>query len=54
MDLATYPQYIEPLRQEIEYIIEQEWLTQDDNGQYKVSKNSITKLKKLDSFIKES
>ncbi|KAJ3569656.1 hypothetical protein NP233_g4899 [Leucocoprinus birnbaumii] len=43
-NLAAYPSYIEPLRAEISSIIDEEgW-----------SKVSIEKMKKLDSFVKES
>jgi len=43
-NLATYSSYIEPLREEISTIVEAEgW-----------SKTSIEKMRKLDSFFKES
>jgi len=43
-NLATYASYIEPLREEISTIVEAEgW-----------SKTSIEKMRKLDSFFKES
>ena len=43
-NLATYPEYVQPLREEIEAVIqEQGW-----------SKASITKMTKLDSFVKET
>ncbi|KAF8691943.1 hypothetical protein AX14_002699 [Amanita brunnescens Koide BX004] len=43
-NLATYPEYVQPLREEVEAVIqEQGW-----------SKASITKMTKLDSFIKET
>ncbi|ORX92482.1 cytochrome P450 [Clohesyomyces aquaticus] len=47
-DLAEYPQYLEPLREEIETVIAEDgtWDTWD--------KNSYYKLKKLDSFMRES
>ncbi|EGN93634.1 hypothetical protein SERLA73DRAFT_189361 [Serpula lacrymans var. lacrymans S7.3] len=42
--LAAYPQYIQPLREEVEAIIEQEgW-----------SKNALVKMRKVDSFLKEA
>ncbi|CAL8578040.1 hypothetical protein XPA_003842 [Xanthoria parietina] len=44
-DLATYPDYVEPLREEIRN-------TADADGGW--HKSSYTKLRKLDSFIKES
>jgi hypothetical protein len=41
--LATYPEYVQPLREEIETVIqEQGW-----------SKASISEMTKLDSFVKE-
>ena len=43
-NLATYPEYVEPLREEIETVIqEQGW-----------SKASVSKMTKLDSFVKET
>ena len=43
-NLAAYPQYVQPLREEIEAVIqEQGW-----------SKASVTKMTKLDSFVKET
>jgi len=43
-DLATYTSYIEPLREEISVIVEAEgW-----------NKVSMEKMRKLDSFMKES
>ena len=43
-DLASMPEYIEPLREEVEPIIAEEGWT----------KNAITTMSKLDSFLKES
>jgi hypothetical protein len=43
-DLAAYPSYVPALREEIESVIEKEGLT----------KPAIGKMRKLDSFIKES
>ncbi|KAG2417906.1 hypothetical protein HFD88_001005 [Aspergillus terreus] len=43
-DLATYPEHIEPLRQELQEVLKGE----------PVNKENIQKLKKLDSFIRES
>uniref|UniRef100_A0A8H8CFF9 Cytochrome P450 n=1 Tax=Psilocybe cubensis TaxID=181762 RepID=A0A8H8CFF9_PSICU len=43
-DLATYPEYVEPMREEVERIIESEGWT----------KSSMGKMRKLDSFVKES
>lgn len=43
-DLASRPEYIEPIREEIESIISEEgW-----------SKPSVMKMRKLESFMKES
>lgn len=43
-DLASRPEYIEPIREEIESIIAEEgW-----------SKSSVMKMRKLESFLKES
>ncbi|KAI0481221.1 cytochrome P450 [Xylariaceae sp. FL0804] len=54
MDLATYPKYIPLLRQEIEDVIKEEGLEENDQGQIFFPKRALAKLKKLDSFIKES
>jgi cytochrome P450 len=43
-DLCANPQYIQPLREEIEEVI----------GEHGWTMSTISKLKKLDSFIKES
>ncbi|KAL6235269.1 hypothetical protein BDW75DRAFT_230452 [Aspergillus navahoensis] len=43
-DLASYPEHIEPLRKELQEVL---------NGE-KINKENIQKLKKLDSFIRES
>ena len=45
-NLAAYPEYQEPLREELEQVLAA------DNGV--LIKSSMTKLKKMDSFIKES
>lgn len=43
-NLAAYPEYVEPLRQEIEELVaSQGW-----------DKTTVTKLHKLDSFLKET
>ena len=43
-NLATYPEYVQPLREEIETVIqEQGW-----------SKASVAEMTKLDSFVKET
>ena len=43
-NLAVHPEYIEPLREEIESIVAKEGWT----------KASVSKMKKLDSFVKET
>lgn len=48
------PEYIEPLREEIAEVIKEDGVEKDENGQVFLSKSSMGKLKKLDSFIKES
>ncbi|KAI3542551.1 hypothetical protein CSPX01_06756 [Colletotrichum filicis] len=53
-DLLGRPEYIEPLREEIEEVIKEDGVEKDENGQVFLSKSSMGKLKKLDSFIKES
>ena len=45
-DLATYPEYIEPLREEFRQVMA------ESNGV--VDKNSLSKLHKMDSFLRES
>ncbi|KAK1658723.1 cytochrome P450 [Colletotrichum godetiae] len=53
-DLLGRPEYIEPLREEIAGVIKEDGVESDENGQVFLSKSSVGKLKKLDSFIKES
>ncbi|TVY85229.1 Cytochrome P450 monooxygenase ataF [Lachnellula suecica] len=48
-DLAAYPEYIPILREEIENVIEEEGFSDRQ-----LRKTSMAKLKKLDSFVKES
>jgi Cytochrome P450 len=43
-DLAVHPEYVQPLSEEIETIVAQEGWT----------KSTIMKMRKLDSFLKES
>ncbi|KAF8852075.1 cytochrome P450 monooxygenase [Acephala macrosclerotiorum] len=45
-DLAAHPEYITPLREELESVLK------EDGGV--LEKTSMTKLKKMDSFLKES
>ncbi|CAJ2506181.1 Uu.00g003110.m01.CDS01 [Anthostomella pinea] len=54
MDLATYPQHIEPLRQEIEQVLAEEGIEENADGHVVFPKPAMARLKKLDSFIKES
>lgn len=49
-----HPEYVQPLREEIEQVIAEEGWQVDESGQKYLSKSSLSKLKKLDSFIKES
>lgn len=53
-DLAARPEYIQPLRVEIEQVIAEDGHDVDGDGFLKLKKASITKLRKLDSFLKES
>ena len=46
LDLAAHPEYIQPLREEMEAVIK------EDGGA--VQKTTLRKMRKLDSFIKES
>lgn len=48
-DLAAYPQYMGELRAEIEAVVAEE-----NYPDHKLRKTSVPKLKKLDSFMKES
>lgn len=48
-DLAAYPQYAQELREELEAVLEEENLPDR-----KLMKTSMPKLKKMDSFLKES
>ncbi|KAK2760595.1 cytochrome p450 monooxygenase [Colletotrichum kahawae] len=54
MDLLGHPEYIQPLREEIQQVIAEDGYQQDESGKNYLSKTSLNKLKKLDSFIKES
>jgi hypothetical protein len=53
-DLAARPEYIKPLRDEIDEIIAEEGYDITGDGAMKLKKSSIPRLKKLDSFMKES
>lgn len=53
-DLAAYPEYIQPLRDEIEQVIAEDGQDIDGDGFVRLKKSSMPKLWKLDSFLKES
>ncbi|KAG4437762.1 hypothetical protein IFR05_006747 [Cadophora sp. M221] len=53
-DLATYPEYIQPLRDEIQQAIDDDGQDIDGDGIVGLKKASMPKLWKLDSFLKES
>ena len=53
-DLVARPEYIQPLRDEIQQVIDEDGQDTDGEGFLKLKKISLTKLKKLDSFLKES
>jgi hypothetical protein len=53
-DLACRPEYIQPLRDEIDKVITEDGQAADEDGSLKLKKTSMTKLRKLDSFLKES
>ena len=53
-DLAAYPEYIAPLREEIQKVLDEDGHDIDDDGFLRLKKSSMPKLWKLDSFLKES
>ncbi|KAJ0163503.1 Ent-kaurene oxidase [Colletotrichum tanaceti] len=53
-DLATRPEYFAPLRQEIEDILKEDGFTTDEQGRRIMDRTSYVKLRKLDSFLRES
>jgi gliotoxin biosynthesis cytochrome P450 monooxygenase len=53
-DLASRPEYIQPLRDEIQQVINEDGQDITANGFRNFKKQSIPKLRKLDSFLKES
>ncbi|KAI9641427.1 hypothetical protein NHQ30_010234 [Ciborinia camelliae] len=53
-DLASHPEYIAPLREEIEQVVAEDGYEVDGSGMKNLKKHSFPKLKKLDSFLKES
>ncbi|KAL8794175.1 MAG: hypothetical protein Q9195_003243 [Heterodermia aff. obscurata] len=54
LDLATRPEYIQPLRDEVEEVAREDNVEEDENGILRFKQTSLAKLWKLDSFIKES
>lgn len=54
LDLASRPEYIQPLRDEIEGIIAEDNVEEDEDGVLRFKQASLAKLWKLDSFMKES
>jgi len=54
LDMAARPQYIQPLREEIERVLQEDGYDRDNEGFPKLKKSSMPKLRKLDSFMKES
>ncbi|KFY44692.1 hypothetical protein V495_03311 [Pseudogymnoascus sp. VKM F-4514 (FW-929)] len=53
-DLAARPEYIKGLREEIKEVLTEDGYDIDGEGFTKLKKSSYTKLRKLDSFLKES
>jgi len=54
LDLASRPKYIQPLRDEIEAVLAEDGEQLDDEGLPYIRKSSFAKMRKLDSFIRES
>jgi len=54
LDLLIRPEYIQPLREEIEQVLAEEPELKDESGMPYIPKSAYAKLRKLDSFIKES
>jgi hypothetical protein len=50
----AHPEYIQPLREEIEQLMADEGHEFSEDGSVRMKKKSLAKLKKLDSFLKES
>ena len=53
-DLVSRPEYILPLRDEIQQVVDEDGQDIDSDGFLKLKKTSMPKLRKLDSFLKES
>ncbi|KAF4627737.1 hypothetical protein G7Y89_g10414 [Cudoniella acicularis] len=53
-DLVSRREYIQPLREEIEIVLAEDGYDVNGDGSMKLKKASFPKLRKLDSFLKES
>lgn len=53
-DLISHPEFIAPLREEIDQVTAEDGYEIDGSGKKNLKKQSFAKLKKLDSFLKES
>ncbi|KAF4633486.1 hypothetical protein G7Y89_g4629 [Cudoniella acicularis] len=53
-DIACRPEYIEPLREEINKVLQEDGYDIDGEGFLQLKKTSMSKLRKLDSFLKET
>ena len=53
-DMACRSEYVKPLRKEINEVLQEDGYDVDGEGFLKLKKPSLSKLRKLDSFIKES
>lgn len=54
LDLLSRPSYIPGLREEIETVLAEDGEQLDADGHVYIPKMSFAKMKKLDSFIRES
>ena len=52
--MAARPQYVQPLREEIEAVLAEDGEELDDEGLPYIRKSSFAKMRKLDSFIRET
>lgn len=53
-DLAARPEYLGPLRQEIDEAVRQDGYELDESGHKVLRKTTYVKLRKVDSFLRES
>lgn len=53
-DLLVHPEYLTPLREEIDQVLKEDGHETTRDGTQNFKKSSIPKLRKLDSFMKES